>query len=89
MHHRTEGSVRLCRLLWSRRLQDCFDKWPIWKILIWTSPLFIALFPRWEAVWGGWYSHAVRVDRKERLRFDAPYSLHRRAEGSVRLCRLL
>ena len=25
-------------------------------------------------VWGGWYSHAVLVDRKERLRFDAPYS---------------
>ena len=29
------------------------------------------------------------VDRKERLRFDASLQLHRRTEGSVRLCRLL
>ena len=37
-----------------------FDKWPLWKILIWTNPLFIAVFRRWKAVWSGWYSRAVR-----------------------------
>lgn len=37
-----------------------FDKWPLWKTLIWTNPLFIAMFRRWKSVWGGWYSDAVR-----------------------------
>ena len=36
-----------------------FDKWPVWRVLIWTNPLFIALFRRWKAVWGGWYSDAA------------------------------
>ncbi len=37
-----------------------FDKWPLWRILIWTNPLFIAVFRRWKRFWGGWYSDAVR-----------------------------
>ena len=37
-----------------------FDKWPIWKVLIWTNPVFIAIFRRWKKFWGGWYSRAVR-----------------------------
>ena len=37
-----------------------FDKWPLWKILLWTNPLFIALFRRRKAFWSGWYSRAVR-----------------------------
>ena len=37
-----------------------FDEWPLWKILIWTNPLFIAMFRRWKSVWSGWYSRAVR-----------------------------
>lgn len=37
-----------------------FDIWPMWKILIWTNPLFIALFRRWKPIWKGWYSDAVR-----------------------------
>ena len=28
-----------------------FDKWPLWRVLIWTNPLFIAVFRRWRAVW--------------------------------------
>ena len=36
------------------------DIWPMWRILIWTNPLFIVLFRRWRAVWSGWYSDAVR-----------------------------
>ncbi len=57
---RTHMKVRFIR---SPRVQpSCrrFDKWPVWKVLIWTNPLFIALFRRWKAVWGGWYSNAVR-----------------------------
>lgn len=37
-----------------------FDKWPVWKIMVWTNPLFIALFLRWKRAWTGWYSDAVR-----------------------------
>ena len=37
-----------------------FDKWPLWRILVWTNPLFIAVFRRWKRFWGGWYSDAVR-----------------------------
>lgn len=54
------GTVRFIR---EPRVQpSCrrFDKWPLWRVLIWTNPLFIALFRRWKAVWPGWYSHPVR-----------------------------
>ena len=37
-----------------------FDKWPIWKVLVWTNPLFIALFRRRKRFWGGWHSRPVR-----------------------------
>ena len=37
-----------------------FDKWPLWRVLVWTNPLFIAAFRRWKRFWGGWYSDAVR-----------------------------
>ena len=37
-----------------------FDIWPLWRILIWTNPLFIVLFRRWKPVWRGWYSDPVR-----------------------------
>ena len=51
------------RFIRSPRVQpSCrrFDKWPVWRVLIWTNPLFIALFRRWKAAWGGWFSHPVR-----------------------------
>ena len=37
-----------------------FDRWPVWRILVRTNPLFIALFRRWKPAWTGWYSDAVR-----------------------------
>ena len=37
-----------------------FDKWPLWRTLVWTNPLFIAMFRRRKSVWGGWYSDAIR-----------------------------
>lgn len=57
---RTNGSVRLIRIsrVWasSRR----FDLWPVWKTLIWTNPLFIALLRKRKWAWGGWYSRPIR-----------------------------
>ena len=37
-----------------------FDKWPLWRALVWTNPLFIVAFRRWKRFWGGWYADAVR-----------------------------
>ncbi len=37
-----------------------FDMWPVWKILLWTNPIYIALFRRWKPAWKGWNSDAVR-----------------------------
>ncbi len=56
----TDHSVRFIRNPRVRPSCRRFDKWPAWKILIWTNPLFIVLFRRWKAAWRGWYSHAVR-----------------------------
>ena len=37
-----------------------FDKMPVWKVLLFTNPLFIALFRRWRAPWADWYERPVR-----------------------------
>jgi glycosyltransferase involved in cell wall biosynthesis len=37
-----------------------FDQWPIWRIVIWTNPLFIVVFRRKRAWWSAWYDRAVR-----------------------------
>ena len=57
---RTGRHVRLLRE--PRVKPSCrrFDKWPVWKILVWTNPVFIALLRRWKGAWKGWYSDAVR-----------------------------
>ena len=57
---RSNRTVRFIRNMRVRPSSRRFDKWPIWKILIWTNPLFIALFRRRKRVWSGWYSRAVR-----------------------------
>lgn len=57
---RTSSSVffiRSPRVLASSRR---FDNWPIWKTVLWTNPLVIALFRRRKWAWGGWYSRPVR-----------------------------
>ena len=56
-------SGRTVRLIREPRVRpSCrrFDMWPLWKIVVWTNPLFIALFRRWKAVWKGWYTDPVR-----------------------------
>ena len=37
-----------------------FDKLPVWKVLLFTNPLFITLFRRWKSVWADWYQRPVR-----------------------------
>jgi len=32
-----------------------YDAWPLWRVLILTNPVFIALFRRRAAAWRGWY----------------------------------
>ena len=53
----TVAFIRSPRVLASTRR---FDKWPLWKVLVWTNPVFIALLRRWKAPWSGWYSNPVR-----------------------------
>jgi glycosyltransferase involved in cell wall biosynthesis len=37
-----------------------FDQWRVWRILVWTNPLFILLFRRKKKYWHGWYKTAPR-----------------------------
>lgn len=37
-----------------------FDRWSLWRTLVWTNPLFILLFRRRKSVWRGWYERAPR-----------------------------
>ena len=57
---RTGRTARFIRDPQVRASSRRFDKWPLWKTLVWTNPLFIALFRRRKAFWSGWYSRAVR-----------------------------
>lgn len=36
-----------------------FDRWRLWRTLIWTNPLFILMFRRNRKWWQGWYSAAA------------------------------
>ena len=57
---RTDRTVRLMRSPRVRPSCRRFDKWTLWKTLVWTNPLLIGLFRRWKPVWKHWYSRAVR-----------------------------
>jgi len=37
-----------------------FDRTPIWRTLIWTNPLFIALFRKTSSAWTEWYLRTPR-----------------------------
>ena len=56
----TNGTVRSIRCPRVRPSSRRFDKWPLWKVLLWTNPLFIALFRRRRTFWDAWYSRPVR-----------------------------
>ena len=53
-------TVQFIRSLCVRPSCRRFDRWPFWRVLVWTNPLFIALFRRRKKVWTGWYSRPVR-----------------------------
>ena len=37
-----------------------FDQWPLWRVLVWTNPVFIWPLRRRRAPWNGWYTKPVR-----------------------------
>ena len=37
-----------------------FDHTPIWRTLIWTNPVFIALFRKTKSAWTEWYVRTPR-----------------------------
>lgn len=37
-----------------------FDQWPLWRILVWTNPLYALLFRRKIKAWPGWYGAGPR-----------------------------
>jgi glycosyltransferase involved in cell wall biosynthesis len=37
-----------------------WDRWPLWRTLIWTNPLFAFALRRRRAAWAGWYRQPVR-----------------------------
>jgi hypothetical protein len=37
-----------------------FEQTPIWRTLIWTNPLFIALFRKTSSAWTAWYVRTPR-----------------------------
>jgi glycosyltransferase involved in cell wall biosynthesis len=37
-----------------------FDRWGLWRTLIWTNPLFILMFRRRRTAWRGWYEQVPR-----------------------------
>jgi glycosyltransferase involved in cell wall biosynthesis len=37
-----------------------FDRWPFWRTLVWTNPLFILIFRRRKGPWKEWYSTVTR-----------------------------
>ena len=57
---RSGGSVRLIRSPRVHASSRRFDNWPVWKTLLWTNPLVIAVLRRRKWAWGGWYSRPVR-----------------------------
>ena len=54
------GTVRFIRCPRVNPSSRRFYKWPVWRVLLWTNPLFIALFRRRRRFWGGWHSRPVR-----------------------------
>ena len=37
-----------------------FDKWSLWRTLVWTNPMFILMFRRRKRAWRGWYDTVLR-----------------------------
>ena len=57
---RSDGLTRFIRQPRVRPSTRRFDHWPMWRVLVWTNPVVIALLRRWKRAWSGWYSDPVR-----------------------------
>jgi glycosyltransferase involved in cell wall biosynthesis len=56
----TGGNVESIRDIAVQASTRRFDQWSTWRVLLWTNPLFIALFWRWKSAWSGWYERPPR-----------------------------
>lgn len=57
---RQDGSVSFIEDIQVVPSMRRFDQWKLWRILIWTNPLFILLFRRRKTAWHGWYKEVPR-----------------------------
>ncbi len=57
---RSNGLTRFIRQPRVQPSTRRFDHWPLWRVLVWTNPVVIALLRRWKRAWSGWYSDPVR-----------------------------
>ena len=37
-----------------------FDRWPLWKTLVWTNPVLVVLLRHRKGPWRGWYEDVPR-----------------------------
>jgi GT2 family glycosyltransferase len=37
-----------------------FDRWPVWRCLVWTNPFLTLALRHRKAAWRGWYGEAPR-----------------------------
>ncbi len=37
-----------------------FDRWPLWKTLLWTNPVLVVLLRHHKRPWRGWYENVPR-----------------------------
>ncbi len=37
-----------------------FDRWPLWKTLLWTNPMLVVLLRHRKPLWRGWYEDVPR-----------------------------
>ena len=37
-----------------------WDRWPLWKTLVWTNPVAAGLLGRWQGLWRGWHETPPR-----------------------------
>jgi glycosyltransferase involved in cell wall biosynthesis len=37
-----------------------YDRWPVWRTLLWTNPALVALLRRHKGAWRGWYEDIPR-----------------------------
>ena len=40
-----------------------FDRWPVWRCLIWTNPFLVLALRHRKAAWGGWFRRSASITR--------------------------